>query len=285
MENYQKLCVVFSVSIGLFYFFYLTLNNQVFGIDAWYWLKFGFQKPLYQNIVMLIMWISVFLFFKLSGKENPYFFASLFLLMPFNIRLLEVELDDYIFTLFSFLILASVKKFRKYIAFLIILFYLAVYSFFIYSDKVHLEITWNLSVISLVIPFFLMLAENKNWKDLFVALILCVIFSYGKFVGSAFPVYAFAVFLEMKEISMKKTLPFILIFSLVIYFVSVINLVEANKIAFEKYCNRETKICNNYEEPHYGHYFAWLGYISNNTYEFGVCTCVGDRCLNKTIEC
>lgn len=280
----EKISIISAVSIGLFYFLYFTANNQVFGIDAWYWLKFGFQKPLYHNLIMLLMWISIFMFFKLSGRKNPYFYASLFLLVPFNLRLLEVELDDYLYYLFSFLLI-SFTKFKRLVTISIMVFYLAVHYFFLFSDFVHTEITWNPLVLSLAIPFFIILLENKKYKSFLLVFFISLLFSFGKFVGSVLPIYAFAFFLLNDVKISRQTFMFLIVFSLVIYFVSAINMVEANKKAFEKYCNAETKICNNYEEPHYGHYFAYLGYISNNSYEFGVCTCVGQECLNRTIKC
>ena len=285
------LTAIFALSIGFFYFFYLTENNQVFGIDAWYWLKFGLKKPVYQNLISLAFWLSVFfLFYFLESKEKPYFIASIFLLMPFNIGFLEVELDDYVFTILSFILIIVSKKLGfnpRILAFVIVLFYLSFYSFFLFGDNVHKEIVWNPLNLVFVFPLLVILFQNKKYKDLALILVLSILFCFGKFVRSALPIYTFAVFLDfLNEFHIGKTaLSFLLVFSLIIYYVSAINMVEANKIAFEKYCNKETKICNNWEEPHYGHYFAYLGYVSNNSYEFGVCTCVSQECLNRTIKC
>ena len=300
--KFEEFLTFSIVGIIAFWFVYLSAYNQVFGADAWYWLKFGFKKPLYANLVMVLMCFFIFfLFTQAKGKkQNPYFIASLFFLNLFSIRFMEVELDDYLFYVFSLSLVLWLKNlfpkkpYHKLLAIGIVAFYLGIHANLYNPSSLVLsgfetEVRRNPIVFLYLIPTFYLLAENRKHKDLIFLLLYCLIFMKGKWVTNPIPVYAFALYLDFLtgDFKYRRSIVFsIFMFSLGVFLSMPIYSVQANLRAFELYCNPETKICNNTEEEawFYGHYFAYLGYVSNNPSYFGVHCCSGRECLNFTGE-
>ncbi len=300
-NRFEKFLTISILGIIVFWFVYFSAYNQIFGADAWYWLKFGFKKPILANIVMVLMCLYIFLCFtQVKGKkQNPYFIASLFFLNLFSIRFMEVELDDYIFYFLAFFLILWVKNqtkkpYHKILAIGIVAFYLIVHMhlynpFSLVLGGFETEITRNPIVFLYLIPTFYLLLENRKKKDLIFLLLYCLIFMQGKWVTNPLPVYAFSVYLDFLTGNFKyrRSIIFLIfMFSLGVFISIPIYTVHANLRAFELYCNPETKICNNTEESawFYGHYFAYLGYISNNPSYFGVNCCSGRECLEYFLK-
>lgn len=297
-ERFEKFLFFSIVGIILFWFFYFSLNNQIFGADAWYWLKFGFKEPILANIVMVLMCFFIFFIFTQAKvkKQNPYFIASLFFLNLFSMRFMEVELDDYLFYVFAFSLVLYLKNlfpekpYHKILALGIVAFYLLVHAgiyspYHLITSGFETELKRNPITFLYLIPTFYLLAENRK-KDFIVLLIYCLIFMSGKFVTNPIPVYVLSIYLDFlgsENFKYRKSVVLLIfMFSLGVFLSIPIYTVQSNLRAFELYCDKQTKICNNTEEDvwFYGHYFAWLGYISNNPSYFGVHCCSGRECLN-----
>jgi len=297
--NIEKILTFSIIFIPSFWFAYLTLNNQVYGVDAWYWLKWGFKKPALANLVSFLFWLSIiFLFTFVKGKKrSPYFIASLFLLNFFSVRFLEVELDDYLMYLLAFSAMVFLKNYNLHM-----LAGSAMMAFYIYLHcqslpcpmmgelTVYTELRKSPVVFLLFIPTAYLLIVNKKIGPLIFLAVISTIFMSGKF-SNALPLVVFPIYLDFltdEEFKFsEKFLLYLLILSLSAFLILPIIQVNENNRAFEKYCDPETKICNNTEAGswHFGHYFAWKGYISNNPSHYGVCTCVANRCLTREIRC
>jgi hypothetical protein len=286
--------------VPFFFFFYLTVNNQIYGIDSWYWLSFGFFKPAYANLISLFMWLSIFFFFSFvkDRKQSAFLIASLYLLNFFSLRFLEPELDDYLMYFASFSILVFLKNTNiidhRLFALAIVMFYSFAHGNFlglIGQNTYYTELAINPLVYLLYVPAIILLHDNKMNKILFAILLLSTIYMSVKFVSNALPILIFSAYLDLlsveKLVIRRNILNYVLIITFIIFILQPIVTVNANTSAFLKYCDKNSKICNNddIDGMMYGHYFAWLGYIANNTSHYGVCKCIANGCLNKTIVC
>jgi hypothetical protein len=303
-ENLEKVVIIAVLSIPFFWFAFLTANNQIFGVDSWYWLSVGFHSTMYANFVSVLFWLSIFFLFSLVTvkKQNPYFLAGLFLLNPFALHFLEVELDDYLILLFGYIFILyfhnhPVGKWhiggRVIALFVMLVYFLSHFG----GSLLGLQgVTYaseeqrNLLILALIFPTVYVMGNNKDWSNLAVTMVLFALFLTGKFVVSGLSYFIFAVFLsyvskEDFELGNPKIIIYILFFSIIVFYMVPFTSVEGNNMAFQMFCNPETRICNNTAYPSYGHYFAWRGYVSNVSSNFGVCHCEGDQCIGQNVTC
>ena len=280
------LLIYFFISLA-FAYGYLIYHDQVFGVDAWYWLKFAHVTPIYFNVASMLMISIITLCFYKHDRKNWKILTLFFLTNMFIIRFLEVEPDDFVMYLIFFFITYLLGRNNKY--FLIVplsfvLFYgISKNLFFNYRFSTHLDPSFNLNSYLLILPSLYIMLENKK-KLFFSLLMVLLIASFNtKFVSNALPILVFYMFLNMgKKIKYHKgILLFLLTFSSLMTVGYVVKMVNDNINAFEKFCDVETKVCNNSDVDvrYFGHYFAYLGYRSNNPDEFGYFCCRGRECL------
>jgi len=214
----------------------------------------------------------------------------------FSIRFLEPELDDYIMYAFTFPVLVFLKK-RGInpilFAFPLVIFYAIFHGslgigLMGFGEHYYLEISRTPTVYFYILPALYLLYTNKRFLELILLLILSTIWMTPKYVTNALPILVFASYLNLKDIKFNEgiigTFLGLFLFAMIIFPIIEVN----DKIeAFKKFCNPKEKICYNYNPGswHYGHYFAWLGYITVNPSHYGLCCCTGMKCLNKTLNC
>jgi len=206
-------------------------------------------------------------------------------------------MDDYIMFLLSFFLLVYLKnefpKFTKIVALGIVFLYVLIHgtSLLGFSSKDYLEYERGYANFLLFLPTFYFLLCNRKYKELVLMFVLATIFATGKFISTALPILAFTFYLDFLCDDKFKYQSDVLLFLTILFLASMIIdpilTVKENIEAFNKFCDLKTKICNNTESGtwHFGHYFAYLGYISNNPDYFGFCTCVGKECLIPKIDC
>ena len=294
----EGIIVLSPIILPLFFVSYFMYHDQVYGVDSWYWLKVTHLEPFHFYTLSILMWFSVYMYFMLSeGKlTSKILIASLFLINLFSLRFLEVEFDDYVFYLLSFTIILFCdkffgSKFRKVFSILIVLFYVTVHKTAFFFGSNYIAELWRTPItFAYILPSIFLLFENRMYKEMVTLLLLVFIFMTPKFVTNALPVLIFSFFLDLVKKDIKINywvyLPFTLIFIISMIYIPIVT-VRNNNLAFEKYCDKETMICNNIEEGswHYGHYFTYLGYYSNNPDHWGVCMCKGEECLRCELDC
>jgi hypothetical protein len=298
----EKLIIGFVITVPIFWFIYFSSNSMIYGTDSFYWLLFGFKQPIISNLAMVMMWYSIFFLFYfaksdyiLDANRNPYLIASFFLLNFFSLRFLEVEMDDFLVYLFSFLAIAWLKNnfpYKKYHIFLaigIVLLYTLEHFGAIFQFSVFLENMRNPLVVYLLLPALYLFIRNRKWKELAFTILFMLVAMTGKLVSNILPVFIFAVYLDFltdKKFEYSQRVMRIMLILFVVAFTLIPSLtVFNNNQAFKDYCNSTTMICNNTNVSswHYGHYFAWKGYISDNPSNYGFRCCVGSGCLNSTL--
>lgn len=307
MDRLEKWIAAVVLGFGILVCAVLTISDQIYGIDAWYHIVWEFQSIPITNLVMLGMWLSVFLLFSLvkDKQRSPYFIAALFLLNLTSLRFLEVELDDYIMTFFGMLFMVHFKNNpigplnHKTFAMILVAAYMVFYGFFnggtigaLIAGKTigHLEQSFNPFTLSYLLPTIYLLAANKMKAEYMGLVVIVLLFAIPKFVLTGLVFYIFALHLDLisKKDSRynKKIIALLTIVFLGIMAFSVVSGIDRNNEAFEKYCNKETRICTTQDgSHHFGHYFAWKGYVTDNPYEYGFCHCQGDRCLKGQLVC
>ncbi len=296
---YAYFIIALPIAIGI----YLTLNSQILGVDSWYWLKMTELKPMHFNGGMVLFWLSIFLLFYLAkpNLKNPFLIASFFLVNPFSIRFMMVELDDYLIFLISFIFLSaiaslSVKKQIKFnlmrlFSIAILLIYLYQHNFWLSADSLITETARNPILIVYLAPSLYLMFYNSYFIDLIITLAFYSFFPIGKFLTNALPIYIFAVhlmFLQDKKFKYsKKIMAIFLVLFVGFSWSATVDTIIENQAAFESYCDQQTKICWNTDPDSwkFGHYFAYKGYISANPKFWGVCRCKGIECLKKIIDC
>jgi len=166
---YAYFIIALPIAIGI----YLTLNSQILGVDSWYWLKMTELKPMHFNGGMVLFWLSIFLLFYLAkpNLKNPFLIASFFLVNPFSIRFMMVELDDYLIFLISFIFLSaiaslSVKKQIKFnlmrlFSIAILLIYLYQHNFWLSADSLITETARNPILIVYLAPSLYLMFYNS----------------------------------------------------------------------------------------------------------------------------
>lgn len=303
MRFIEKAIIASVIAVPIFFFIYLTINNQIFGVDSWYWLKFGFQSIKLDNILMVGMWFFPLMLFTLfpNSKRSGLLIGAFFLLNLFSLRFLEVELDDYVMYFGSFLAIFWLKikfpekNFHKIFAVCVVAGYILYHSIFLsfgsYSSTIYIENLKNPANLFIILFTLYLLANNKKWKWFIFLAIYTILLPTGKMLSNPLPILVFALYLDFltdKEFRFDKYDKYILIFFLVSFLVWYIRYpiktVSDNNYAFKTFCNPETKICNNTDIEYwdYGHYFAWLGYKSSNQLNYGEMCCEGAECLNQT---
>ena len=271
-------------------FLYLTYFNQVYGVDSWFWLKIMNLKPIHFNLAFLVFIFFVMSLFYLNGKDWK-LLSLLFLINLFSLRFIEVEPDDFLMYAIGFTLTLALKKVTKYywlFPLAAVLAYGFFHNFFLkYWYEPHLESAFNLASPIFFFPAIYLLLENRKLWQAALIFILFLLFPTPKFASNALPLLIFAFYLDLKSPKCHTpTLLCLLTLYMVFVGVSIVGQVKLNLEAFEKYCNRETKICNNTDINawHYGHYFAYLGYKSMNPAEFGVFCCKGIECLSFSLS-
>ena len=264
----------------LLVFIFLTANNQIAGIDSWYWLKMSNAKPLYANIFCLAVWYSIYFLFKLSGNKNWKLLSFFFFINLFSYRFLVFELDDFVFLLTS---LIATVFFDFYSASLALTAYLAVHPGLLLPflqlpyGFVHTEAVLNpLSFMYILPSLYVIYRSNK--KYLLFPMFWLLLSPTGKFVSNALPIAIFATLIKLKKVEFNLNTSILLasIFLTFIFF-TIVREVSMNKYV-ESFCSNN--VCNLPKEYwQYGHYLAYKGYVVNGGMEYGVCRCYNKECL------
>lgn len=240
---------------------YLTFLNLIPGVDSWYWLKVSSAQPYMFNVLTFLFFLSIFYFFK--KREILFLF---FVLNPFAYKFLEVELDDYLFFLFSFVMVNffSSKPLKFIVAFSIFFFYAFIHGFvFKYSQNFYLEGTLNTFGWFYFLPTFYFLALNKKFHWVLILFILSYLAPTGKVISTALPIITYAIYTTLPR-SLKyhsSVLIFFFVFWVLFTWYNVHTLVVKYQNA-ENLCDKLTKVCYNtkVEDWFLGHYLAYRGY-------------------------
>lgn len=309
-RKYQTVYSIIGLIAPLIFFVYLSVKGQTYGVDSWYHITKVFQTPLAANAYAYFTYILIFGLFLIipKRKHNALFIGSLFMLNIWHHRFLEPEVTDYIF-IYPSLISISVaailhdripEKIRPYfnyktialagvMGYMILRGWMPLHPYLI-TDP-HPENIVQFSVLFGLLPIISLLAWNRRWPDLAIVTGLFLMWPSAKFVLSALYFYGFAVHIDLMRRSDFRY-PKHLVTALMIFFVSYISILAyqtplENQQMFEDHCDPETFTCSGLDpdEYHYGHYFAHLGYRTDNPLEFGVCECQGTQCMNGTIIC
>jgi hypothetical protein len=265
--------------VPFIFFAILTLNNKVFGSDAWYWLQAQSfpAKPVFFNIISVAMWFYViFLFsFAENKKQNWIFIACLFLLNLFSLRFLEVEFDDFIFYNFSFVFILIAKRYdvHKLLSLLIISVWIILHISVFYLPTNYSELILTPVAIIFIMPTIFLLLLNRKWKDLAILIVLAIVFMSGKFVSNYLPLFVFAVYLDfLTKNDFKHIMGLSLLFLVMFYMVFTVVLTQ-NIDKYQKalsFCDISNKTCDDKNDLANAHFFAWLGYKSQTQ----ICKCL-----------
>ena len=266
---------------------YLIFHNQVFGVDAWYWLKMAHVTPIYFNVASILMITIITLFFYKHDRKNWKILTLFFFMNLFIIRFIEVEPDDFVMYLIFMTLTYLLGRNNKY--FLIVplsfvLFYgFSKNLFFNYRVSTHLDPSLNLNSYLIILPSIYLMLVNRKWTYFLILILLLFASLNTKFISNALPILIFYMLLNMGDhIKYQKVvLLYFIAFSSILTVGYVVKMVNDNINAFKEFCDVKTKICNNTDVNvrYFGHYFAYLGYRSNNPDEFGVFCCKGENCL------
>lgn len=308
LKKNELVFIIPMVVIPIIILLYLSLNNQIFDEpDAWYWLVYSeISKPWLANIVAGCMWFSMFVLFSFvdNKKQNPYFIASLFLLNFLSLRFFAIELKDYFMYFVGFLVLIWLKNHKvkigrfvlnpKYVGIFMAVFYVALHSFTLVgynpATQIHVEVKRDITAFLNVFPVLYILAYRKDFKWFGVIMILSLVFMTQKFTATGLAWLVFAIYMDFlcdENFSTKHTFSLLFLLFFCVNLVSfALNSVNANVQAFVRDCDLSSKICYvNSTDSSFGHYFAWRGFMTNDSLEFGVCHCTGLQCLVPNITC
>jgi len=263
-------------------FIFLTVNNQILGIDSWYWTKFTGISPLFANIFSLVMYYAVYLLFRISQHPKWKLLAFYFLINPFTIRFFIFELDDYFYFLASFIAILAFKKYRIHIAVASVLLYLIAHPHLILpgitNGLTHIETAVSIYSMLYVLPAIIFLFQN-NRKALIPLLVLLILSPTGKFSSTALPVLIFSLYLSLRspKANYMSSL-FLAVLMIGSIFIYATHQMYMNNYVEEKFCSKNT--CHLPEEYwQYGHYLAYKGYVVDGGMEYGVCRCYNRECL------
>ena len=292
--------ILSAIGVGLLFFTVMTLNRKVFTADAWYYVNFVFQKDvLVANVFALAFWLLTLAIFSFASekRENPFFIGSLFLLNMFSLKFLAPDPNTFLFWTFSFASIIIVKNLKifnyKVYAFLLVLAYQIFHNIWLPVSYGFQDTVSNPIGFIAFMPTAYLLWKNKNYKTLLLIIGLIAIFMSAKYVFEGLPVLIFAFYLDFLGKDMKfnafdySALGMLCMFGILTLITSPFIEVARDNSLFTQYCNTTTKICQNEGSADigYSNYFSFLGYVSNNTQNWGVCSCGGANCLKGIFNC
>lgn len=259
-QKIYSILIVNSIAITIF----LTLTNQIYGVDSWYWAKKLNFSVTTVNFLALIFYIIVGELVTLNSEKK--ILSVIFLCSLFSLRFLEFEADDYLMYFFLF---TSTVVFEKISP----LFSMGVF-YYLYKTKpkmffsqstFFIEGNPNMFSFFMLVPSLYILLKNRKYVESFFVMVISALFPTPKFIASGIPLFIFPIFYSMRKEEIRYSKTIVIIFLLIYIFLSwryVSDLCFKNIEAFNRLCNKETKMCNNTEvnDWTYGHYFAYLGY-------------------------
>lgn len=248
---------------------WFTFQDQIFGIDSWYWANVsGFSIPMVNISIIVFIWVVAH-YFDIGEvkKRNALILSIVFLSSFFMVRFIEFEVDDMLFFFISAFGMLIYPKKAWVIGIGAVLFYVFIngfYTFNFYNQEVFLEQVVDYTKILYLVPSLYLFLHNRKWSYIALIVGLFLIFPIPKFVSSAIPLVLLALFLRMKDLELKADwilLMMLALSSIVFLWQTSLWYVDQN-ILSENLCNPTTLICDNSEisQKWHGHYLSYKGY-------------------------
>lgn len=277
--------ILFSLLLSIFALnVWLTVENQMFGIDSWYWARVGGLQLYIVNIFSSVFILIVARFFfigsydweqgtKTQWAKSACVLAIIFLSSTFTLRFLEVELDDYLFLMTEMLLIASFPRYAIHIGVASMMMFSAIHNFYGWSffntNSQFLENNIDYTKALNLVPVAYLLFVNKKWTWLLIMLGLFVLFPIPKFVGTALPMLIMGMLFTMRNKSLTYDNMFLIMLMLggiSTYFLTADFYVTHNQDAVSNLCDEGTKTCTNTDSSDwwYGHMMRYNGYQPTN---------------------
>ena len=278
--NHEKIITYDVFLFGILFTLMFSLFGQLHGADSWYWLSAVNYKISLVNFFAFFMWIGIFILFTfVKDARNPYFIAALFLLNPLSIKLLEVEIDDYLIILLSFLVILYFKNkpyrfiTHKRVAALMTLTYLFVHDW--YGGLIFVQLTMDgqrmvteniITFYSLfsIVPVIYLLMANRQKNDFHFILAYFILFATPKFINTGLIFFIFALYLDFatnKEFKYDKKILWVFLAVLIILGFRVgIEEIIINHNAIEHLCSVGRECFDNQKYEYLKPFFNLRGY-------------------------
>lgn len=313
-QRFETTLTLLTITTPLATLIYLSLKGHVIGVDGWYWVQIAYRNQAWiGNVFATGMYLSPFILltFINDNKHKPYFIAALMALNLFTVKTLVPELDDYLILLAGYTAVtyaANLNHENKVlrhathpvtVGLLFAATYAAMWGWLpfqkLFAEQTQLVAYHAEQVASYrnffgYLPIVLLLGWNKKWKPLLLVTTLYIMYPFPKFAVTAMLPLIYALhteFLKDKDFTYPQLLIGLLLLAPVIALpVRGVHTVQANEAAFDQYCNTETRICNPPPQSwDKGHYFAHMGYMTDQPFEYGQCLCRGQECIEGIITC
>lgn len=260
MIRCNTITMIFLAYIGFTLWYLTIIENKVWGVDSWYWLRVSKMKPWMFNLFAFLFFIGIRKFFK---NKIAYLF---FILNLATLKFLEVELDDYVFLLSSFIIISQTGKLAEIIGLIITFIYIFIHRAIPLNPKMteFVEMNMNPLFFMFLLPTYTLLYIIGRKDLLAMVLLLSALFPYPKIISSAIMIFVFSIMINLKIYESNK-IRFLAIIFLIIWIImsaqGTIRFVNEYNKAIEL-CNPLTKVCYNDHPDKWwlGHYLEYIGF-------------------------